>query len=113
MQMINHTDPPPGLKTNSAISVNESFLWHCASGIQVETEESYFDQIRIDETSYVSRLHLHNVTLNTPYTTFQCAAVHKNVNSERKRLSFTIKGLTTTGIRSMRTHSLATFILQK
>lgn len=39
-------------------------------------------------TSYERRLELHNVTLNTPYTKFQCS-----FDEDRKQISFKIKGM--------------------
>jgi hypothetical protein len=70
-----------------------------ASGIRVETTEYVFDQVRIDEIAYVSRLELHNVSLNT-HTKFQCS-VRKELDSEKKSISFTIKGIYDESLQNM------------
>lgn len=63
------------------------FKLYLAVGIQIRTEDYMNFYFSVVATSYERRLELHNITLKTPYTKFQCSA-----DEDKKEISFTIRG---------------------
>jgi hypothetical protein len=93
MQTIDDKNPPPGLKALAKWSLDSSFtvFWIrlLTAGIQTTIKDNY-NETDIITRRVEKRLHLHNVTFDTPYTKFQCSV--NNRRRGRKEISFTIKG---------------------
>jgi hypothetical protein len=95
MQTVDDKNPPPGLKALANWSLNSSItvFWIRLLTAGIQTTEKARENDNNNETDIITRrvekrLHLHNVTLDTPYTKFQCSVR----NRFNEKISFEIKG---------------------